>query len=290
MTGEPHRLRRTLLFVPANRPDRFAKALATGADVVCIDLEDGVADHDKDRARREATRFLADRGPTPAEIWLRINVPDSDLGRLDLEMLHNASVQPEGLVIPKVANAESLAQLSTELTGALRGTALVPVIESARAMINVEAIAVADAQVSALLFGAIDYSSDIGCAVEWDALLYARSRVVLAAAAAGVDALDAPVMDVSPGDSLAVECHRVVRLGFTGKAAIHPTHVGVIQRAFTPTPQDVTRALRVIAAFEAATNGVVLVDGLVVDRPVITAARRTLRIARASGMSSTPSA
>ena len=148
-------------------------------------------------------------------------------------------------------------------------------------MAAAEAIAVATPDVSAIFFGAVDYSADVGCAIEWDALLYARSRVVAAAAMAGVSALDTPCMDVPALDALADESRRTRRLGFTGKAAIHPTQVAVIQAAYSPGADEVAWARRIIAAYEQQSGGVLLVDGKLIERPVITAALRTLSIADA---------
>lgn len=281
MVREPTRPRRSLLFTPASRPDRCAKALASGADAVCIDLEDGVGLDTKAQARHDAMRVLADRTSQTTEVWLRINDPRSDLGRLDLETLRDTAHQPDALVVPKVRGAEGVRQLAAELHGDLTGTALVPMIESAAAMVAVETIAAASPNISALLFGAIDYCADVGCAVEWDALLHARSRMVLAAAAVGVDALDGPFTNIAALDALETESRGAARLGFTGKIAIHPTQIDVIQRAFTPSPEDIVWARRVIAAYDAAGGGALQLDGILIDRPVIAAARRTLRSASA---------
>jgi (S)-citramalyl-CoA lyase len=277
MASEPNQPRRSLLFVPATRLDRYAKALATGADAVCIDLEDAVGDEAKGLARRDALRILATQRPGRPEVWLRINAPQTALSHLDLEALREAGLKPDALVVPKVAGEDTVVQLESELTGVMQGVPLVLMIESAKAMVNIDAIAGASADVTALLFGAIDYSADVGCAVDWEALLYARSRVVLAAAAASVDVLDAPFMRVPSRDALEVESRGAARLGFTGKAAIHPTQIDVIQEAFTPTRDEIAWARRIIAAYEATPSGALLVDGILVDRPVIITARRVLR-------------
>ncbi|MCY3843858.1 MAG: aldolase/citrate lyase family protein, partial [Acidobacteria bacterium] len=134
---------------------------------------------------------------------------------------------------------------------------------------------------SAVFFGAIDFAADVGCEVAWDAALYARSRAIVAAAVARVGALDSPYMDVPALDALAAESRRTRALGFTGKAAIHPTQVPVIQAAFSPPAEEVAWARRIVEAYERNEGGVLLVDGKLIERPVIASAQRTLAIAAA---------
>jgi len=272
-------LRRSILFVPAIRPDRYPKALVTGADSVCIDLEDGVAFGAKDDARQAALSLLAKREPTRAEIILRINDPKTDLGQTDLEVLREAGVRPDALMLPKVAGVDDVKQVESHLAVSLPKLPLVVMVESAAGLAAVEEIAAATPNVTAVFFGAIDFSADVGCEVDWDALLYARSRVVLAAALAGVSALDSPFMDVPSLEGLSDECYRARRVGFAGKAAIHPTQVQAIQDAFSPTSDDVAWARKIVGAYEQNKGGVLLVDGQLIERPVIMAAERTLAIA-----------
>lgn len=273
------RIRRSLLFVPAVRPDRFPKALATGADAVCVDLEDGVAPDAKETARGQALALLAGRGPSAAEVSLRINDAKTALGRTDLDELVKSGARPDALMLPKVAGADEIRAVDTALARGGGALPLIVQIETAAGLLAASEIAAASPNVSAVFFGAIDLSADLGCAVEWEALLYARSRVVLAAGAAGVSALDSPFMDVPSLDALAVETRRVRRVGFTGKAAIHPTQVAVIQEAFAPTAAEAAWARKIVAAYERQQGGVLLVDGQLIERPVVRSARRTLRIA-----------
>jgi citrate lyase beta subunit len=249
------RVRRSVLFVPAVRPDRFAKALATGADAVCLDLEDGVSFAQKDEARDKALALLETRPASRAEVMLRINEPESDFGERDLTALLGAGVRPDSLMVPKVSGPDALKALDRRLAPALAGLPLIVQIETAAGLAAAEAIATA--------------------------LLYARSRVVAAAALVGVDAMDTPFMDVSAADALSDEAHAVRRLGFTGKAAIHPTQVPIIQGAFSPDPDAVAWAKRMVEAYEANKGGVLLVDGKLIERPVIASAQRVLAIAEA---------
>ena len=275
------RIRRSLLFVPAVRPDRYPKALATGADSVCIDLEDGVAFGAKDEARVSALKLFAGREPSRTEALLRINDPKTELGRTDLTALVESKTRPDALMLPKTAGPDEVRGVDAALADALPDLPLIVMIESAPGLAAAESIAVATPNVSAVFFGAIDFSADVGCRVDWDALIYARSRVVLAAALAGVAAVDSPFMDVRALETLGEECRRTGRMGFTGKAAIHPTQVPVIQEAFSPSADEIAWARKIVAAYEANAGGVLLVEGQLIERPVIAAAERTLAVAAA---------
>ena len=276
--GGGERMRRSLLFVPAVRPDRFPKALATGADAVCLDLEDGVPPGAKETAREQAFALLAGRGPSRAEVSLRINDVKTALGRTDLAALAAAGVRPDALMLPKVAGAGEIGEVEAALAATGAALPLIVQLETAAGLMAAAEIA-ASPNVSAVFFGAIDLAADLGCVVEWEALLYARSRVVLAAGAAGVSALDSPWMDVPAVAALAGESRRARRLGFAGKAAIHPSQVPVIQQAFSPSAEEVAWARKVVAAYERQQGGVLLVDGQLVERPVVRSARRNLLIA-----------
>lgn len=286
--AEAERIRRGLLFVPAVRPDRFPKALATGADAVCIDLEDGVAPGAKQAARQQALELLAAREPTAAEVSLRINDAKTPLGQTDLAALPGAAGRPDALMLPKVAGAGEIHAVDAALARGGGALPLIVQIETAAGLLAAAEIAAASPNVAAVFFGAIDLSADLGCAVEWEALLYARSRVLLAAAAAGVSALDSPFMDVPALDALAAETGRARRLGFAGKAAVHPTQVPVIQAAFAPDAAETAWARKVVAAYEGQQGGVLLVDGQLIELPVVRSARRTLRIADRLGPGAGP--
>ena len=273
------RTRRSLLFVPAARPDRYPKALATGADGVCIDLEDGVSFADKDQARSAAIDLFLTRVDTRAEVSLRINDPKTDLGQRDIEAVCAAEVCPDAVMLPKCDSPEEVRDVSQALSSISPTLPLIIMAETARGVAVAEDIATASPNVAAMFFGAIDYAADIGCAVEWDAVLFARSRVVLAAAIANVSSIDSPFMNVSALDELADECSRTQALGFVGKAAIHPTQVSIIQKAFTPATAEVAWAKRIIEAYETNNGGVLLVDGKLIERPVIASAKKILALA-----------
>ena len=276
-----HRVRRSVLFVPAVRPDRLTKAVATGADAVCLDLEDGVSFEQKDDAREKAIVLLADPPSGSTEIMLRINEPGSELGERDLSAMLDAGVRPDSLMVPKVNGPDTLRALERRLGPPCEGLPLIVQIETAAGLAAIESIAMATPNVAVMFFGAVDLSAELGCSITWDALLYARSRVIAAAALVGVDAMDTPFMDVSDPKQLASEVAAVRLLGFTGKAAIHPSQVSIIQEGVSPDDEMVAWARRIVEAYETNKGGVLLVEGKLVERPVIASAQRVLAVATA---------
>lgn len=267
---------RCVLFFPATRPDRYEKALASGVDAVCVDLEDAVALDDKDRGRAEAVVLLEAREPCDAATIVRVNAYGSPFGRADLDALCAASAAPDAIMLPKVDGPEDVLAVEGALQeGGLR-VPLIPMIETARGLAAVEEIATCSSSSSALLFGGVDLSTELGASIGWDELLYARSRVVHAVALGGIDAIDMPFLDVSSAEELEAEAVAVKRLGFIGKAAIHPSQVGIIQERFAPSEDEIARARMLIDAYEAEGGNAFLLDGVMVDRPVIEAARKIL--------------
>lgn len=268
-----------LLFFPGSRPDLLPKATGSGAGLVCVDLEDAVGPDGKEAARSTVTGLLASR-PDGPRLAVRINHPHTPDGHADLTTLGaaDASVRPLRVMVPKVDAATDLAPVREALGGPGRPLALIPVIETARGLASVEAIASAEG-VTALLFGALDLSTELRCALDWEALLHARSRCVHAGRLAGVDLYDAPFFDVRDVDGLRAEAGRARRLGFDGKAAIHPGQVGIVHDAFAPGREAVERARRIVEASERGGGGVLLVDGVMIDRPAVDAARRIVAAA-----------
>jgi len=276
---------RSILFVPGYRPDRFGKALAAGADAVCIDLEDAVPPPRKVLAREAATRFLAERSAEGTRneagaphLIIRINDPDTELGRADAEALRGTR-QPDAFMIPKVRTAAGVRRAA----GLLRdGAPLFALIETALGLENATDIGQASPAVAGLVFGGFDLALELRADPSWEPLLYARSRVVHAAALSGLDAIDMPSVDFGEMRRLREEAGRVRLLGFAGKMAIHPAQLPVIHEVFTPSELEVERALRILDADREAGGGAVALDGSMVDRPVAEVARRVLARARAA--------
>lgn len=268
----------TWLYVPGDRPERFPKAFATEADVVIVDLEDAVAPGRKDAARENVGTLLGRTTPKP--VVVRINDIRSPWGAADLAMLAEAE-HVVGIRVPKVERAEDLRVVRTGLGS--RSLPLHCLIESARGVEAALEIARGDPSVASISLGEADLSSDLGVTEE-DGLLWARSRIVVAARAAD---LPAPAMSVYPGiddlTGLAASCRRGRALGFVGRAAIHPRQLSVITESFTPTEAEASAARALLDALgdaSAASNGVaVLPGGQFVDRALVEGAERVIALA-----------
>ncbi len=275
----PVHVRRSLLFVPGSRPDRFEKALAAGADCVCIDLEDAVAPGDKATARVAVLDYLK-RAPAnvsgDADLLLRLNSLRSLEGIKDLAAFVDAGGPARTLMLPKVGSAEEI-ELADEILGSLP-TRLIPLIETADALLRAEDIAAAP-RIDAVMLGGVDLAADLRCELAWEPLLWARQKLVIATARAGVDLIDVPQIDVQDDALLDETSRRARALGFTGRSAIHPKQIDIINRAFTPQAEEITHAKRVVEAYEAAKGGVALLDGKLVERPVVRAMQRVLATA-----------
>lgn len=281
-------VRRSILFFPASRPELFAKALASGADAVCIDLEDGVAPADKELARQAVTGLLRDGWPDHVEVILRCNSLRTLTGLADMQALAEAGVGADAYMLPKADGPRDVAMVDGLLQAAGLEGGLLPLVETARGLAAVEEIATAADRVAGIVLGGIDLQAELGGTRSWQSLLYPRSRVVHAAALARVQAIDSPFMDVEAVDALKDEAAAVRGLGFGGKLAIHPRQVAPIQEAFTPRQEEVDEARRIITAYENNQERLLLVDGKLVERPVIESSRRVLAIADAAARRDQP--
>jgi citrate lyase subunit beta/citryl-CoA lyase len=276
---------RSILFVPGTRQDRFAKAMNAGADAVVFDLEDSVEAGQKPQARVLVAEFLATPG-TGALRLVRINAAHTPDGEADVEFI-NRTRGYDGVLLPKVDSAGAVEQVAQAFARPALSGAVPPLLlllETPRAILRAAEIAAADAPVAALLFGAEDFTASLAVerTTDGEELSFARSQIVLAAAAAGADAIDAVCTDLNDADSLRRDCKRARALGFRGKMAIHPRQVDVINEVFTPAAADVDRARRLIDTYEASRSqgqGVTTMDGRMVELPIVERARRTLALA-----------
>lgn len=265
-----------LLFTPGSRPERFAKAATSAADGVIVDLEDAVPVTDKERVRGEIVAWFKQHGRVGAAPFvsaLRINNPRTETGKRDLDAVAAAGLAPDLLVLPKVESAEEVRYAATRLPQTVRFLSLIETVLGVR---HCATIAAAPHTV-ALAFGGFDLSAETGGEPTWDALLWPRTKVVHACAAAGVAALDQPFIDLDDAAGLDAECARVRSLGFTGKLAIHPKQCAQIKAAFRPTAAQVERARRIVTAFEAAGGHVANIDGQMIDVPMYRSAQGVLR-------------
>jgi citrate lyase beta subunit len=268
--------RRCLLFVPGSRPERFARALAADADQSCIDLEDAVGPVDKDRAREHVVAFVASNPARRGELGFRVNATTTADGARDLALLRESRIEPDFVMLPKVETADEL-RVADQALGD-RATRLIALIESPRGLLDARVIAAATSRLSALMFGGFDYAVALRGRPGWDAFLAPRAQLALVAAEREIGFIDVPYLELKDADGLAAETDRVIALGATAKAAIHPDQVTIIQSRFLPTVGELARAQRVVEAMEAARGEAVQVDGKLVDRPIELAARRALAL------------
>ena len=284
------RLRRSRLYVPGNNARILAFVDVFGSDCVILDLEDSVPPGEKDAARFLVRKVLATMDFGDTEVWVRIN-PLTRGGREDLEVVLLG--RPHGICLPKAESPVEVAELAGilyELEGRYGIPWLVwimPIIESPKGVLAAPEIAKASERVACLAFGAEDYTAEVGCERSWEALLWARSGIAAAAAAAGIQASDTMFPDIEDEEGLIEETKRAKALGFDGKGAIHPLQIEPIHRAFAPTPDELSWAKGVVAAAEEAERkglGVVSYEGRMVDRPVVLRAKRILEMARAMRM------
>lgn len=264
---------RSLLFVPGDRPERFAKAQAAGADAVVLDLEDAVAPADKARARDNIARAPLAGGT----VLVRTNAFDAPGFEDDLRVLGRSEIR--GAVLPKTESAE---QVAAVLAGVSRPIQVVALIESALGVWQALEIARAPG-VACLAFGSIDFQLDAGCDGSDEALLYARSRLVLASRIGGLLApIDGVTAAIDDAQRLASDTASARALGFGGKLCIHPKQVGPVNAAFSPTEQEIAWARKVVEACAGSGAGALAVGGMMIDRPVLLKAQRILAMAGAT--------
>ena len=276
--------RRSLLFTPANRPTLFVKALGSGADMVCVDLEDAVAPDQKEAARAEAFAFLQQADNSTPERIVRINSLQSEAGQKDLLALLDARLPQGTLLVPKTDDAVHLQQLASRLQQAGSRLKLAALIESTIGVENAYAIVQAMPDLDFVMFGGADLAAELGTRVAPEPLAYARSRLVYAARSAQIDILDMPCLHFRNLDLVRQEAEHARLLGFTGKAVIHPANVELINHAFTPTREQLEEAQRYIETYNRSTTGVAVIDGKIVEKPVVIAMQKILARALAAGL------
>lgn len=288
---------RSMLFVPGDSERKLAKALASDADALIVDLEDSVAAANKETARHLAAEFIAASKGGP-QIYVRVNDLLSGLTDADLDVVMKAA--PDGIMLPKSNSGADVGRLSTRLrveeaqNGLTDGaTKIMPIItETAAGVFAAGSYAPADTRLSGLTWGAEDLSAEIGASDTRDAaglytdlFRFARVATLLAASAAGVAAIDTVFPDFKDEAAFHRDCLEGARDGFVGRMAIHPAQVAIINEVFTPSPRAVAQAQAIIDAFATAGNaGVAAIDGSMVDLPHLKRAERLLARAKAAGL------
>ncbi|MBT4017577.1 MAG: CoA ester lyase [Alphaproteobacteria bacterium] len=274
------RPRRSFIFTPGLNPAMYPKALASGADIVCVELEDGIAPKDKDAARANALAlFTEPQADDGVERVVRINCLREAFGLADVTAVLHTDTPPPALMLPKVKTPEEIVWLDDLLSERGHDTRLHVIIETNAGLEAVQEIARASSRIDALFFGGVDMAAELRCTNAWEPLLYARSRIVHAAASAGLDVLDVPWLDLDDPEGMKVEAARSRDLGFSGKGSVHPKQIGILNNVFTPDDAAITHARRIIEAFREADTGLVVVDGRLIEKPVLREMHRILSIA-----------
>jgi citrate lyase subunit beta/citryl-CoA lyase len=311
VTGSPNRptegkrttIRRSLLAVPASKPSMAEKALASEADAIFLDLEDAVAPDEKPGARGKIVRAIKELDWRGRPTLFRANALDTQYFYRDLiEVVEEAGNALDAIMVPKVNRPEDLHVVSTLLSQLELATGLEPgsirvegQIESAEGLLNANAIARASDRLTALHFGPGDFAASlrmpqtsIGTMDEWDEVYpghrvhYAMQRIVVAARAAGVRAVDGPVADYRDKEGLRKSSLLARSLGFDGKWCIHPSQIGTVNEVFSPTEKEVEWAKKVVDAYKEANatgSGAISIGGQMIDAASIRMARNTLGLA-----------
>lgn len=286
------RLRRTMLFVPGNNPCMMRDAHIYGSDALMFDLEDSVSLREKDAARLLVYNALKTIHYGTCELVVRVNPLSTPFGRQDIEAMVRAGAHV--IRLPKTETAQDICDTEEEIARVERAagipegrTGMMAAIEGALGVVNAYQIATASKRLIGIALGAEDYCANLKTnrSPEGAELFLARSTIVVAARAAGIDAIDTVYSDVNNEEQLIAETQMIKQLGFDGKSIINPRQIKPIHRVFTPTKKEIEHALKVKAALreaEARGSGVVSLNGRMIDRPILLRAERCLEMARAS--------
>jgi len=271
-------MRRSVLFTPGTNPDRLRNAPHTGADVVVFDLEDGVAPEETPSARQTVQELIRDPAFDPdCEVCVRVN-PVGDGARTDITAVFDRKTTCDAVVLPKVSATEDVDTATTVLEAQDGPDAVLALVETASAVLHAPEIAACDAT-DALIFGAEDLAAEVGItrSQAGTEVSYARQRVVQAASAAGIDAIDTLYTDFQDSDGLRMDAQRAAARGFDGKLAIHPDQIEVIHDALAPSEAQLEWARRVLDAAEAQdSSGAFQLDGEMIDAPLLRRAEQIL--------------
>ena len=285
--------RRALLYMPGDDRRKIEKATTLGVDCVCMDMEDGVAITQKTEARAVIAEAMKELDFGGSERCIRINSVGSGLEKYDLAAA--VATNPDAVAVPKVETAQQVRAIS-EYIEIYERSSRMPVgtirmligVETAKGILNIKDIAESDRRLEAIIFGAEDYAASIGATRTKEAMevLYARSAVVTACAAHDLQAIDMVYIDFRDVDGLRLEAQQAAGLGFSGKQIIHPNQVAPVQEAFTPSPEAIEYAQRIIEAFitsQKEGKGVFALDGKMIDMPLLKNAQKVLDRAKAAG-------
>ena len=273
--------RRSFIFTPGLKPEMYPKALKSGTDMVCIELEDGIAPQDKEIARNLALKLFQEKQENDGvERILRINCLREKFGIEDVQAILSTKNPPPALMIPKVKKPDEIVLLDNLLSEKGHHCRIHVIIETNEGLENAYQIANCSNRIDALFFGGVDMSAELRCENKWEPLLYARSRVVHAAASAAIDAIDVPYLDLEDLEGMRKEAVLAKELGFSGKGSIHPKQIPILNEVFTPSKSAIKKAQKIVSIFEKANTGLVVIDGKLIEKPVLREMYRILSIAK----------
>ena len=278
------KVRRSFIFTPGLNPEMFPKALASGADMVCIELEDGIAIKDKDEARKSTINALKTlEVKNDVELVVRVNCQRTKPGLLDFEALISSKLRVKALMLPKVKTPDEITFIDDLLTDCNLDTDLHVIMETNEALENIYDIAHASKRIVALYFGGVDMAAELRVPNSYENLVYARSKLVHAGASVGVDVIDVPYLDLEDMNGMKKEAELVRNLGFTGKGSIHPKQINILNKVFTPSEEEITKAKKIIDQFNASDTGLVVIDGKLIEKPVLREMQRRIFVAEKIG-------
>ena len=274
------RVRRSFIFTPGLKPDMFPKAIESGADMVCIELEDGIAIKDKDEARKNTIDALKTlEVKSDVELVVRVNCQRTQFGLLDLESFISSKINIRAIMLPKVKTPDEITFIDDLLTDSNLDTDLHVIMETNDALENIYDIAHASKRIVALYFGGVDMAAELRVPNEYKNLIYARSKLVHAGASVGVDVIDVPYLDLDDMDGMKKESELVRDLGFTGKGSIHPKQINILNEIFTPSKEEIMKAKKIVDQFNESNTGLVVIDGKLIEKPVLREMQRKILIA-----------
>ena len=277
MNSNKLKVRRSFIFTPGLKPEMFPKAIESGADMVCIELEDGIAINDKDEARNNTIEALKTlEVNSDVELVVRINNQRTKFGLLDLEAFVSSKLKVKALMLPKVKTPDEITFIDDLLTDCNLDTDLHVIMETNEALQNIYDIAHASKRIVALYFGGVDMAAELRVDNKWENLVYARSKLVHAGASAGLDVIDVPYLDLENMDGMKKEAELVRNLGFTGKGSIHPKQIKILNQVFTPPEDEILKAKKILEQFNNSNTGLVVIDGKLIEKPVLREMQRKI--------------
>ena len=280
MNSNKINVRRSFIFTPGLKPEMFPKAISSGADMVCIELEDGIAIKDKNEARKNTIEALKNlEVKSGVELVVRVNCQRTKYGLLDLEAFISSKLPVKALMLPKVKTPDEITFIDDLLTDSGLDTDLHVIMETNEALESIYEIAHASKRIVALYFGGVDMAAELRVPNEYKNLIYARSKLVHAGASVGVDVIDVPYLDLDDMDGMKKESELVRDLGFTGKGSIHPKQINILNEIFTPSKEEIMKAKKIVDQFNESNTGLVVIDGKLIEKPVLREMQRKILIA-----------